>query len=404
MQDYSAISRINNNLILNYCTGVELMKIGIIIDSYSETVLDGEVVQQNGGIGVYLKQLLEALLSVEANNEYYLIRSRPLSVPFITHPRVHYVQFPPEKLHFYARYSGLWREWVINRYKLDLIHEPAPTESALRFTTCPLVITVHDVIPLYFPEWFTFQTRLAFRLFSAANLKRAEAIISISENTKKDLLRFYPETEGKITVVPLASQLFDKSDPDPSILQKFGLRKPFILNVSTIEPRKNHIAMFEAMSILKERGYPHQLVCVGTRGWKTEKILEHPALQKYKDDIILAGLVDRKTLSHLYRQADLFLYPTLCEGFGIPPLEALGAGVPVLASANSSLPEVLGEAASYFGANPDGEEIAEGIIKLLADPSKMQGQVKTGYERWKLFNWEKTARNTLSVYEIVGRG
>jgi glycosyltransferase involved in cell wall biosynthesis len=376
------------------------LKIGFNIDSFKASEINGEIVP-HGGIGIYLQELLRAMLSLEPEHEFYLIRNKPGPIP-LHHPHVHSCVFPYTLIHHGVRHSGLWREWIVHRYGLDLLHEHHPDQPALRFAKIPLIITVHDLIPLIFPEKFTARFNCIFRQYVRRNLQNADAVIAVSDNTKQDLCRYHPELAKKVNVISGAGQTFNRSrNLETLSLEDLGIRKPYILNVSTIEPRKNHGALFEAFATLKQKGYPHQLVCIGAMGWKTGQILEHPVLMQYPEDIHLPGQVTRTTLQRIYSHADLMIYPTLYEGFGFPPLEAMQFGLPVIASRNSSLPEVLGTAAYYLSPHPDGAEIARAIQEIWEDSRRRKEMVDLGYAQWQCFTWEKTAAETLECYKAV---
>ncbi len=377
------------------------MKIGFNIDSFRSTELSGDIIP-NGGVGVYLQELLRVMLSLESKNQYYLIRNKPGPAP-ISHPRVHILVSPFHWLHHGVRHSGLWRDWVIRKHRLDLLHEHHPDQPALRFTGIPFVVTVHDLVPLILPDKHTARFNRIFRTYVWRNLKNATAVIAVSDHTKKDICHFHPELADKIKVIPGAGQTFvGNVVPDNAYsLASLGIRKPYMLNVSTIEPRKNHEALFDAFALAKRNGYPHQLVCIGSMGWKTGRILNHAALKQYADDILLLGQVNRHQLGAIYAQADWMIYPSLYEGFGIPPLEAMEFGVPVIVSRNSSLPELLGEAALYLSPHPDGSEIFRAMEELRQNATRRKEMARLGYMQRQRFTWEKAAAETLKCYETV---
>ncbi|MGI6435752.1 MAG: glycosyltransferase family 4 protein [Syntrophomonadaceae bacterium] len=379
------------------------MRIGLAIDILdSKRSPVGDLMPVSSGIAVYLLELLTALAKLEQQHEYFLICSRKMRTPLPSNMPWELVQFPWTRLSPYARYSGAWREWAVAHCKLDLLHEVKPSEPCFRSPQYPLVVTVHDVMPLLHPEWFTFSNRTAFRLFSKHNLNRARIIICVSQHTANDLLSLMPHLAPKIRVIPIAGQTLHRPDTGrEQLTRKYGVNKPYILNVSTIEPRKGHLAMFEALKILKESGCPHQLVCIGGLGWHTRGILNHPDYQAHQADIIFPGAVDRTTLSCFYHHAEAFVYPSLYEGFGIPPLEAMQIGLPVVASANSSMPEVLGEAAYYLSPQPTGAEIARALIDLLTTPGKKEHYQEMSLKQASRFSWQQTAQQTLEVYEEI---
>jgi glycosyltransferase involved in cell wall biosynthesis len=377
-----------------------ILRIGFNIDSFKAIELDGDIIP-HGGVGLYLQELLRALLALESTHEYYLIRNKPGPFP-LRHPRVHSFVFPYRMLHYGIRHSGLWRDWVARRHGLDLLHEHHPDQPALRLARIPFVVTVHDLIPIIFPAKFPVRFYLIFRLYSRRNFQNAAAIISVSDHTKQDLRHYFPGLDRKVTVIPIAGQTFVGCEsPAASSVKQLGLRSPYILNVSTVEPRKNHLALFDAFAKIKRKGYPHQLVCIGAMGWKTGEILEHSALKNYPEDILLLGQVDRVTLRQIYSGADLMVYPSLYEGFGLPPLEAMEFGVPVIVSRNSSLPEVLGQAARYLSASPDGNEVALAIEEVWEDAGRRQEMAHLSREQWQRFSWRKTAEETLKLYEAI---
>ena len=376
------------------------MKIGFNIDSFKATECGGDTIP-HGGVGVYLQELLQAMLSIESQNEYWLIRTKTGPVP-LQHPRVHAVSFPPGACHHAVRHSGLWRDWIVRSHRLDLLHEHHPDQPAIRFSGVPRIVTVHDLIPFIFPDKFPIRFRLIFKTYCRGNLRGAETVICVSRSTQRDLHRFYPEVGEKACVIPIAGQSLDRGvPPDAPQLSALGIRGPYLLNVSTIEPRKNHAALLDAFAILKRKGYKHQLVCVGALGWKTQPILDHPVLKAYADDILLPGPVERSMLKRIYQGADAMVYPTLYEGFGLPPLEAMAFGIPVIASRNSSLPDTLGAAAYYLSAAPDGGEIAEAVQTLLRDAERRKKMADLGRAQWRRYTWGKTAEQTLRLYEAV---
>lgn len=375
------------------------MRIGVIIDILSSFCSSTEVpLFARSGIEVYLYELLKAVSSSNQQHQFYLIRTRPMPGPLPEEIQGRVVEFPWRSISSYARHSAAWREWVAVRYGLDIVHEVTPNEPFWHCSRYPLVVTVHDVMPLLYPQWFTLKNRTSFKLFCKSNLNRARKIICVSQHTATDLLTLMPHLAPKIRVIPIAGQNLPYA-ADATVLANYGVNRPYILNVSTIEPRKGHVAMFEAMKALKARGYPHQLVCAGSLGWHTGEIMNHPYYLANRGDIILTGTVDEATLKCLYENAELFLYPSLYEGFGIPPLEAMQAGLPVIASRNSSLPEVLGDAAYYLGPDPDAQEIITALTDLLSSPSKTQHYQSLSLEQAKRFSWQHTAAETLRVYE-----
>jgi glycosyltransferase involved in cell wall biosynthesis len=378
------------------------MRIGIVANSFHVELVDGEVCIVNGGVGWYVKELLQALLEEDGDNEYVVIRENFSGSPLMVHPRVREFMFP-FRLRGMAK-LGLWREWVLQHEKIDVLHEPEPNYGVFRFSRYPLVITVHDVISLLFPQYFPWRHSWTFSLLAKFNIRRADAIIAVSENTRNDLTRLFPFAAAKTQVIHEAGQSLDFSRArDESLLLVYGINKPYILTVATIEPRKNHMALLDAYCRVRQAGLDWQLVLIGPDGWKNKMIFSHRAHSLYGTDIIQTGILPQRLVAAFYQNAAMFVYPTFYEGFGMPPVEALGAGIPVIVGKNSSLPEILGDAAYYVGAQPDGAEIAAAIRALAGDADLRTRLSRLGKERASSFAWRQTARQTLEVYENIVR-
>ena len=378
------------------------MRIGMFIDSVSTACSDGISYITSGGIGVYAQELLLALLEEEEDNEYLLLRGRPASVPLISHPRVKEVS--PSRPWRFVNRTGVWREWVLGSEPIDLLHELTPVAGTIRWHKYPLVLTVHDVIPLLYPELFHTLNTYAFKAFCRHNLERAEAVIAVSQNTNRDMQRFFPAAGSKTTVIPIAGQTF-KASPPPNfdVRQQFNIHKPYLLSVATIEPRKNHLALLDAYRLVRESGYDLQLVLIGPKGWKNDNIYSHETLYKYKQDIVFTGVIPPRLLEMFYREALVFIYPSFYEGFGMPALEAAGAGIPVIVGRNSSLVEVMGDSPYYVSERPGGREIADGVIEIIGNPELKKQLSIRGKKQTAGFSWQKTARQTLQVYRQAAR-
>jgi len=355
------------------------------------------------GVGFYVQELLAAMLKADPESRFILIGEKPLSLPEQLHsnPNVKEAIIP-----FDIRGStkmGFWREWVMAREQVDILHEPEPCAGIVRLSRYPLVLTVHDIIPLLFPQWFRQTHRGAFAVFTPRNIGRADAVIALSESTRRDLERVLPWSAGKGTVIHEAGQSLDLPEPPEAEVAALGINKPYLLTVSTIEPRKNHTALLEAYDTIRQHGLDLQLVLAGQASWQSESILKHPSLSRYSGDVLFLGTISPEMLAYLYRNAELFIYPSLYEGFGMPPLEALTAGIPVIVGRNSSFPEVLGTAPYYLSERPTGPEIAQAVESLMGNPGLRSRLSTLGKQRAREFSWEKTASQTLQVYEDVLR-
>jgi len=264
-----------------------------------------------------------------------------------------------------------------------------------------IVITIHDLAFKYFPRHFLLKDRLKLDFFTETAVKRADKIIAVSESTKDDILKFYPKTDpGKIKVVyhGVKKEDYFKKDSnkeDKKVLDKYKLKKPYLLYVGAIQPRKNLDTLIKAFEKLKKSGDSKtQLVLAGEPAWKAEKTLELIRKSKFRKDIILTGKISFEDLSIIYKQSDIFIFPSLYEGFGIPILEAWASRVPVIVADNSSLKEIGGEAVLKFDSlNPD--QLLEKINIILERGIIRKKLIKKGTKRLERFSWEKCAKETL---------
>jgi glycosyltransferase involved in cell wall biosynthesis len=265
------------------------------------------------------------------------------------------------------------------------------------------VLTVHDLTPRLFPQY---HTRAAIQIFEEAyeNARAMDLILTSSQSTKRDLVEWLGVGEDRIRVIPgaAAPQYRPMEDPEVRlVLQKHGLSgRPYVLHIGTLEPRKNVSRLVDAFHQLKreEQSLGHRLVLVGRKGWMYEPVFETIRRLGLDADVTWLGFVPNEDLPALLTGADLFVYPSLYEGFGLPPLEAMSCGTPVVASGTSSLPEVVGDAGVLV--NPDrADEIAKGMHRVLTDRQLAAALRDRGFARARTFSWERTARLTLAAYE-----
>ncbi|WP_373529566.1 glycosyltransferase family 4 protein [Nostoc sp.] len=237
-------------------------------------------------------------------------------------------------------------------------------------------------------------------------LQWTDLVLTISESSKKDIVEYLKVDPGKIYVTPLASRYYPNylSEEITQRLEKqanYDFSKPYLLFVSTIEPRKNINTIITAFNFLKEKyKIEHQLVLIGKKGWNYEPIFAAIENSPWKNQIHHLDYLSNELVALFYSKADIFVYPSHYEGFGLPVLEAMMLGAPVVASNTSSIPEVTGDAAILIDPN-DPIQLAEAIIKVISDSYLRQKLVNKGKERAKLFSWEKTAKETLKAYRTI---
>ena len=291
--------------------------------------------------------------------------------------------------------------------KVDILHVPA---FAPPYYKCyKLVVTVHDLIGMLFPNQLRWPSAFYWGRWLPFSLKRADAFIADSENTKKDLIQYLGIEEKKIHVVYLSGhEAFSSEIPEnqiKTVKKKYGVHEKYFLFVGTVEPRKNLDRVIEAFGFFlkeKKRGVRHQLVVVGSREFGHGKFFQSLASKVgvTLEDVIFTDYVSHDELNALYCGAEAFIYPSLYEGFGIPILEAMASGVPVLGSTKTSVPEVTGDAALLVDPY-ECKEIMEGMIQLADNPNLRADLTRKGFERTKAFSWKNTAKQTLDVYRSI---
>jgi glycosyltransferase involved in cell wall biosynthesis len=356
---------------------------------------------QKTGVEVYAAELIRHLAKIDQKNNYVLY--------FRTQPEDWFYQLPKNFKLRVIPFPKFWTQirisWEMMTHGVDALMILA---SALPFYhPKKSVVTVHDVAWRLFPEAFTQFMRQYLEWSTKFAVQHAKKVVTVSQSTKNDLVKFYGANPGKIEVVYLGfDQNRFKARPYGEVqpvLDKWKLSfQKYILFVGTLQPRKNILKLVEAYVILKQQHrIEEKLVIVGKRGW-----LWQPIIKKINE---YAGLgvvhldfssVTDEDLPYLYNGASVFTLTSLYEGFGIPPLEAMASGVPVVVSNVSSLPEVVGDAAILV--NPKSEnDIAEGILKVLQDKNLRQAMIEKGLKQAEKFSWENTARKTLELLESL---
>lgn len=275
--------------------------------------------------------------------------------------------------------------------------------SPILFFSQRIVNTVFDMTPWLFPNTMSMKGLLYFKSLILIAVKRSKLILTISSNSKKDILRFFKCTNIEIIYCGVDS-IYKKINPDrnfrDNLREKYNLPLRYILCIGTLEPRKNLNLLIDAFINLRNKKIIEQkLVLVGRKGWKYNSIYEKVTRNNLQNDVILTGYVGEKDLPYIYYYADFFVFPSLYEGFGIPPLEAMAVGVPVLCSDSSSLPEVVGNRACTFKNNnlDDLEYKLEEFINLT--DTQRRELINFGKERASLFNWDNESIKLISILE-----
>jgi len=340
-------------------------------------------------------------------------------------------EFPDESKNWHYKVFGpskLWTQLALpvrlftRRIKPDVFFSPG--HYAPRFSPVPTVISIMDLAFFHFSEYFTKKDLTQLHSWTKYSVQKAKAIITISQATKDDIIKLYGVPESKIHVIYPGIKpdavLMPHIYPMQELQTKYAISDKYLLFVGTLQPRKNIVRLIEAFSLLLAR-HPEdsegssklkqdsssstqndiQLVIVGKKGWKYEDILDAPEKNGITDRVKFLDFVSDEDLQMLYKNAQCFVFPSLYEGFGLPVLEAMRAGCPVITSNVSSLPEAGGDAALYV--DPESvSDIASKIEMVLGDKKLRSEMIAKGKEQLKKFSWEKAAKETLSVLEQVG--
>lgn len=267
--------------------------------------------------------------------------------------------------------------------------------------TGKVMTTLHDLTYIRYPQTMKRRNRRRLERGLPATLERCDHIVAISEFSKREVMELLQVPKEKISVIYGAPSIPEETVPFSKLKVRWNITQPYLLYVGTIEPRKNLVRLLRAFRLLKkEQGIPHQLVLAGGMGWNSKEIAaltEEPAI---RESVVLTGYVSGPEKNALYENAHAFLFPSLYEGFGLPPLEAMTFGCPVVCANAASLPEVAGKAAQMV--DPMSElSIAEGIWRVLSDEAYSAGLVQLGYEQIKEFSWEASAQRLLETCKAV---
>jgi len=299
----------------------------------------------------------------------------------------------------------LWEQIVLpmssRKDRRDLIHY---TDHALSliYGARTTIITVHDIAYIRFPNLLNKSRRIYKKNILKISIRKADIIVADSHSTKRDIIEYFGVEDEKIKVVHLGVE--SRFRPIGNV-EEYRLRNnlpsKMILNVGTLEPRKNVVTLIKAFKRLREKGFEdYKLVIAGDKGWLYEQIFKDVDHSGLKQEILFRGVVSDEDLPMLYNCADIFVYPSLYEGFGLPPLEAMACGIPVITSNTSSLPEVIGDAGIMVDPTDD-KSLSDAMYSVLTDKELWQHMSNNGLQRSKMFTWEKAAKEILEIYDEV---
>ncbi|MCU0533623.1 MAG: glycosyltransferase family 4 protein [Hydrococcus sp. Prado102] len=373
--------------------------------------------QKLSGIGIYTLNLIRALQALEFQENFqltlayqpslkkWLKRDLSFSGNFPIQNPIYTLPIPVTISDFLSRFpnpilSNLEAYLGLPDILHGTDHVVYPCKSSFK------ILTIHDLTFIKYPQFTNSIVKNTYASRIKRCLKWTDLVITFSQNTKQEIVEYLGVESDRIFITPQASRyppnyLVQNKLKQLELYGQYDFSQPYILFVSKLEPRKNIITLIKAFNLLKqENRIEHQLILIGQKGWGYEPILNAIATSPHTDSIYHLDYLSDELVALFYSQADVFVYPSYYEGFGLPVLEAMTLGAPVITSNTSSLPEVAGDAAILINPH-DSTELAEAILKVISNSQLRQDLINKGKERAKLFSWKTTARETLKAYRTL---
>lgn len=343
---------------------------------------------QKTGFGFYVQNLVDNLEEIDKSNQY--------------------IKLLPDKSDDLKSTQRWWWDQIAvpklaKKQGADLLHQPA--FSAPIFFKGPVVVTVHDLIAIYFGKDIPLGSRLYFGKWMPFSYKFADHIIAISEHTKKDVMRLLKVSEEKITVIySAADEVFRPINDQKRVIaikNKYQTGDQFILHIGTLNPRKNLEFLIRAFAEANRQSRAAwKLVITGKKGWYYEGLFAAVEELGLRDRVVFTGYIDEEDKPLLYNAASIFAFPSLYEGAGLPPLEAMRCGTPVISSNTSSLPEMIGKGGILISPY-NLDDWVRSLVRLMKNEVEREKLVQKGLRQAQKFSWRKTAQETIKVYEKV---
>lgn len=354
------------------------------------------------GIGTYTYELLKALNLLDDLNRYviFMNQSCDLDMDFKNNfSLISYNQTITDNFWDTISFGPSLKD-----KKLDLYHNPQNGIGLPKTSRVPIITTLHDIIPLKMPETVSDKYLAMFSQNINNILKASDAIITVSNYSKEDIAKTLNYPYEKIYVTPLASQNvykpIDKFLAKSLIKRRYKINKDFLLYVGGFSPRKNILGLLEAFSMISKNNPNLLLVIAGTKGKSYDIYKNKVTKLGISSKVLFPGFIPLEDLNNFYNGAEAFVYPSFYEGFGLPPLEAMACGTPVIASNTTSIPEVLGDSALLVDPY-DILQLKEAILRILEDKALRQTLIFKGFVKNSKLTWGATAKKTLKVYENI---
>ena len=355
------------------------------------------------GIGTYIRNLLRHLARLDSQTEF-VIFCRPEDRETLAAVGENFRPVP-ETSGNYSIVEQIKIPWALRREGVTLFHAPHYVLPPL--VRCRSVVTIHDVIHLMFPQYLPNRVAFAYAKWSITQAAhRATRIMTVSDSSKRDILRFVDTEPAKIDVIYNAYDerfaIEPREEDVVRVRERYQLTDEFVLYAGNVKPHKNLERLIDAFAIVRKRGLDHlKLVLIGDEISKYTALRRAVHQHQLHNYVRFLGYLPEETLAVMYRLAGVFVFPSLYEGFGLPPLEAMASGTPVVTSNVSSLPEVAGDAAVLVDPY-DPRAIADGIYRVLTDETLRRDMVHKGIARAGQFSWEQSVRRVRQIYGEVG--
>lgn len=353
------------------------------------------------GIGIYAYEIARRLF----NSDELQFRGRVFDFLKCNSALLDEIPFPVDccPLLKYGVYRRIWK-YVPIRY--DKFFPVTDLSIFFNYIVPPkvegkIITTIHDLAYIRFPETLDRKNLVRIEKDISRSIECSQKIITVSEFSKQEIMECLHVMGEDIVVIPSAPSIGQDILCPENVMLKYRIHPPFILYVGTIEPRKNILRLILAFERLKkEHGIPHSLVLAGGNGWNNKDIYRRAYSSAYSEDIIFTGYVQENEKYALYKAADVFVFPSVYEGFGLPPLEAMHFGCPVVTTKVASLPEVVGDAAELIDYN-DENKIAQSIWKVLSDHDYQNRLIQKGYQQIRRYSWDQTAKKVEKICQEV---
>lgn len=367
------------------------MRIGIDVSA---------LVKEAAGIGQWIIHIMNNIMKIDTENDYFLFTYDDIKIPYTLKENwqvVYYGGQNKKQIRYLTHMPKLLRQYNIDVFVGTRHYLPPFNKRKVKY-----LAIVHDLIPLYMPELFTKEHKLRFKIFTEICRRQAHEIVAVSNATKQDIIKYLNFDKSKIHVVYEAANPIFNMEKDADAIKKtmesYKIDQDYILCLSTVEPRKNMLRTIKAYErCILQNNLPYKLVIVGGSGWNNGEIYDYvQSHEKLKPHVIFTGYVSYEDVKNIYANASLFIYASLCEGFGLPILEAMQSGIPVITSNISSMPEVAGNACELIDPY-NIEELQQAMVKVLSSEELRNNMIEKGLKQAANFSWEKSAEEILNI-------